>query len=813
MIRNYFKTAWRNLVKNKTYATINILGLTIGLCACMLMATVVLDDLSYDQQWSRKNDLFRIVTADTARGLEERNASALANLGTELKNNFPEVEAAASVRTWEHLFRLEKDDEQTLEIAVIQADTNVWNMLDIQVMEGNPQQYVAGQGNLVISESFRKKYFPNENPVGKRIYNVSAFQDEATPFLVTGVMADLPGNTYLRAEALQVIRPKTMELNRQGWGFFDEQLILMKPGTDMVAFAEKANRWYRGFLTEASDAQRARLPVYEFQPITDIYLHSDFAFQRVKGNLNNIYIFSGISLLLLTIAGINFVNLSTANAIRRLRETGVRKVLGAARKQLIGQFLTESLLFFALSGLLAAILYVLALGPLEYFVGHAFTFSLLGNGSVILVLLCAIGSLSLLTGLYPAWVLSGSRTVFALKNQLGTKVFQGTWVRKALVVSQFSIAMLVLIGLITVWRQVQYMAGKDLGYEVSSVLSIPQFATGTNSTALKQEIAQIPGVQQVSLAGWTPTVGKGSMATQVTNPQNPAEKIHVNFMTGDTDFTSVLGFKLLEGRFFDERERNSGFKLDKLFYGEEEERQQHRQHASAILTKSTAALFDVTELGHPVSELSVIPVGIIDDFHSMSLHDPIVPTVIMVEETPTYANILLTVQKGHESQVMNAINKLWKQFHPGKPLEIKRVEEMVLAQYEKESKQQQLFLIFSIMILFLSALGVFGLIVQATNQRIKEIGVRKVLGASVSSIVGLFSTDYIKIVLISALIASPIAWWLINQWLEDFSYRTEIQGWMFVLAWLIALAVALLTVSGQAIKAAVSNPVNSLRNE
>ncbi len=813
MIRNYIKTAWRNINKNRTYAAINILGLTIGLTACMLMATVVLDDLSYDKHWSRKDDLYRILTVDTA-GLMGKSASALANLGNEFKNNFPEVEAVASVRTWENQFRLKKEDDQSIEMQLVQADTNVWKLLDIHILEGHPQEYVAGQANLVISESFRDKHFkPNENPVGKTIYSISGYNDEPSPFLITGVMANLPQNTYLRAEGLQLTRPRTMELNLSPWGFYDEQLMLMKPGTDMAAFTEKANRWYRGYLTEATEAQLQRLPIYQFQPIEKIYLHSDFAFQRVKGNPGNIYIFSGVSILLLTIACINFINLSTAGAIRRMRETGVRKVLGAGRKQLIGQFLTESLLFFVLSGLAASLLYMLALGSLEKFIGHGLTLHLLGSSLTAITLLSSLLLISLLTGVYPAWVLSGEKIIHTLKNQLGTGKYAGTLVRKSLIVSQFGIAILVLIGMATVWRQMQFMQEKSLGYEAAHVLNIPQFAPGSSAGALKHEISRIPGVQQVSLAGWTPTIGTGSMSKHVTNPRNPEEKTEVNFMAGDTDFASVLGFKLLEGRFFDERERNTGFNLQKFFSGNEEDKLHQMQQAKALITKSTAAMFDVTELGHPIKDLDIIPIGIIEDFHTRSLHDPVPLTVVMVDEEPTYANFLIAVAPGQEAAVASAVHQVWKQFHPDKPFQLDHLQSLVDAQYEKEAKQQQLLGLFSSLMLFLAALGVYGMIVHATGQRTKEIGVRKVLGASVTSIVRLFSVDYVQLVLIAALIASPIAWWLMNKWLEDFTYRIDVQWWVFALAGLVALAVALLTVSGQAIRAAVANPVDSLRDE
>ncbi|SEL53607.1 ABC transporter permease [Parapedobacter koreensis] len=797
MLKTHLKTAWRTMVKDKTYATINILGLTIGLCACMLVGTVVLDDLSYDKFWSHKNELYRIITSDTTAGLAGKNPSVYANLGNTFKANFPDVEAAATVYAIERWMRKDKTDETAIQLDAIYADTNIWKLLDIDIIDGTPKHYVAGQNNLVISESFRKKHFSNESPVGKIMYSVSAYSEEATPYLITGVMADLPQNTYLRAEAIQVAMPSSHELSREGWGYYDEQLLLMKPNTDMVAFATKANRWYREFLTEASEDTKKRIPVYEFQPIQEVYLTPYSSYQRVSGNLSNIYIFSVVAGLLLFIACINFVNLSVARAVRRLKETGVRKVLGAGRRQLLIQYLTESLMFFVLSALLASGLYVLSLGPLEVFLGHTLTLKLLGNLSLFLIFLSTILMLSVVTGTYPAWMLSGFNTTNALKNRIGnTTSLAGAWIRHMLVTLQFGVALLVLIGMITVWRQVQYMEKKDVGFDTDRVLNIPQFALGNNRSALKNELEQLAGVQRVSVAAWAPTRGTGHMAKSVEHPNKSGEKVMVSFIAGDTHLPDLLGFRIRDGRLF-----------------ESHDIEDENQPKNALLTASTAKLFGVTELGRPIEELSIIPVGIIDDFHSISLRNPIVPTVVIAEDILQYANILIKVQQGKESQVIKSVNELWQQFHAGKPLNMEWVDDLVKGQYEKETKQGQLFTFFSALTLLLAALGVFGLVVHATEQRVKEIGIRKVLGASVTGIVRMFSLDYVKLVGIALLVASPIAWWAMNKWLEDFAYRIDIQWWVFALAGVVALMIALVTVGVQAIKAALANPIDSLRDE
>ncbi len=806
---NHLKIAWRTLRKDKTYSLINILGLTVGLASCMLVGTVVLDELSYDSFWKERDNLYRILHVETAAGMEGKIASAYVNLGNELKNNFPEVEAAGKVSKANYRFRLEESGQDAVQMNLIQADTNVWDMLDFRVVDGSPENYVAGIGNLVVSESFRDSYFPGESPVGKIIYSISPYQDKARPFMVTGVIADIPSNTYLRADGLQVTLPSSRGLSREGWGFYEEQLILMKPHADMSLFSDKVNRWYRDFITDASEETKKRVPGYEFQPIQEIYLQSDFATQPVKGNRGNVYVFSGIALLLLLIASINFINLSTARAVRRIKETGVRKVLGAERKQLVSQFLTESLLFFVIASVFASSLYALSLVQLERFLGHSLAFNLLDNSRLLLFAIGGNIVLGIIAGLYPAWMVSGYHVGNSLKNRLGKGTGSSVPViRKVLVTTQFAFALLVLIGTVTVWRQMQFIGEKDLGYAPSNILSISFFSTEGRAVSLKQQVNQIAGVKQVSLSGWIPTMGDASMTKQVPHPDYPDQLVAVNYIVGDSDLPEVLGLKLKEGRLFDEREENSGLNAS---FGGDEENPKSDKPAVVVMTTSAAGLLNINALGEYQSILEATPVGIVADFHSISLRDPIKPTVLMASNELNYASMLIKIQEGNEAAVIRDLTILWNRFYPEKPLEYDWLDELVRNQYEKEMMQAQLFSFFSILMLFLAALGIFGLVVHATEQRIKEIGVRRVLGASVGSIVGLFSVDYMKLVGIALLVASPLAWYGMNRWLEEFAYRISLQWWMLIGAGIIAALVALLTVIARVLWTAGINPVNSLR--
>jgi putative ABC transport system permease protein len=809
MWRNYFKIAWRNLIVDKTYSFINIFGLTIGLASCLLVATVVLDEISYDSFWAKKDRLYRILTVETSEGMEGKSESSFTNLAATLQENFLEVEAAGSISKGNYNFRLDEHSTDVIQMNLIQADTNVWEMLDFTILQGAPEHYRPGIGNLVVTQSFVDSHFPNESPVGKEIQLVSPYLSDSRPFLITGIIADIPSNTYLRAEGIQISKPSDTPLSREGWGYFDEQLILVSSQTVIPAFTDKVNKWYKDYITDASEEVKQRVNTYEFQPIEDIYLKSDFASQEVKGNPANVYLFSGVAILLLTIAFINFVNLSSARSIKRFREIGVRKVLGAGRRQLISQFLYESLLFFLIAALLASTLYGLSLVHVEELLGHRLEIKFFENVPLLLGFAICVILLGIMAGVYPALMVAGFPLGNALKNSFDRKgSVSVSIIRKGLVATQFVFAILVLIGTVTVWSQMRFMEDKDLGYDPSHVLSISSFATEGKSAELKQQIEKIAGVEAVSLSNWVPTKGSGSLTKRIENPQDPDQVIPVDYIIGDIDLPKVMGMEIKEGRDFEQRDN-----LQSTLVSVEDSEANDKVSPVILMTQSTAELLGVTELGGAVSNLEETPIGILSDFHSISLRDPIKPTVIMANNEFKYASVLIKVQDGTESQALDAVGAIWKEFYDAKPFKFEWVDDLVKKQYDKEHRQAQLFTIFSGLMLFLASLGVFGLVVHSTEQRVKEIGVRKVLGASAVSIVQMFSIDYLKLVLVSLLIASPIAWYLMNIWLLDFAYKISLQWWMFVGAGFLAGFLALATVSARVLWTAHSNPIHSLRSE
>jgi putative ABC transport system permease protein len=776
MFKNYLKTSWRAITKNKVYSLINILGLTIGLGACMLVATVVIDDLSYDRQWSKGDDLYRIITINKmGDGLYDRWESSLAGLGPKLKNEFPEVKAAAGIFNYKQRLKLNENDPNGMEVSILHADTSIWKMLDFKVLDGNPQKYVEGTRNIVISESFRKKFFSRENPLGKIIYDVPTYSEKATPYLITGVIKDIPSNTVFRSEVIMLNQPRTEDLYKSQGGTLSPNYILMKPGVNMASFTQKINKWYAGYVKDKNPFQ------FEFQPVKDIYLHSDFAqSQEVRGSSQNIYILSGVALLLLIIACFNFINLSTARAIERLRETGVRKILGADRRQLIAQFLTESVLFFIISSFFATILYQLSLHPVEKYLGHALAQTFLSKNYLLISSYCIILLISLFAGIYPAWIMSGFKPAATLKGKLFSGNSAGqNFVRKSLVVLQFSISIIVLVALIIVKQQVYFMKNKDIGFNKNNLLSIGHVSWDGKGQSFKNELLSQQGVVNASITGWLPTEEAGSMSTRMDDPLHPGNKITVWFINGDLDLAETLGLHLKSGRFLDKTFSEDTMSQDSLMRMDSAKYVFASKHQSSVITSYAAKALNVNALNIPIQHGETTPVGIVDDFNNESLKVPIKPTIITADNTLNYGGMLIRVKPGSERQVTTAINKLWRQFYPNKLLDIKYVDDMLAEQYKSESKLQQLFAFFGGLSMFLAVLGIFGLVVQATEQRVKEIGIRKVLGASIQSIIGLFSIDFFKLIVIAILIASPIAWLLMNKWLMDFAYRIHINWWVF----------------------------------
>ncbi|MCE7039015.1 ABC transporter permease [Dyadobacter sp. CY312] len=809
MLANYFKIGSRVLLKNKGYSFIHLVGLSIGLWACMMVATVVIDSLSYDKHWARSKDIYRIITIDKrGEGLFERNASSMTSLPPELKKNYPEVEAYAALSLGTVHLNLSKGEINGIKTNVLHMDTTAWEMLDVKILSGNPRQIQWGSSNIVISETFRDRFFKGKNPVGTIVYDTPKYGGQSNPYLISGVMEDLPYNSHLRADIIWLHKNRVEPFELDGMVGYSQNYILMKPGTDMSSFSARVNNWF------AEISKGPFKHTFEFQPMQEIYLHSDFAQgQDIRGNARTIYIFAGVALMLLFIACVNFVNLSTAKGFSRLKETGVRRILSGSRSQLMTQILTETILIFGVSLIAAIVIYYFSIQSVETFLGHKLVQTFTSNIPMAAYGFCAILLTCLLTGFYPAWMISGLKPSDTIRGVLSSSTIRQNWLRKGLVVTQFSISIIVLLVTIVVRQQLSYMENKDLGYNQNNLLTIGNVSWEGKSDAFKSELSRIPGVVSASVTQWLPTEGGGFMTRDVEDPANSKNKLKVWYISGDVDLPKTLGLKLRKGRLFDSKYGSDAPNADSLRDANRQKYEEETMHQASLLTESAAKILRVNELGQVVKNANTVPVGIVGNFNNESLYEPIKPTIIIAQRSAEYGSMLIRTEPGAQANVTNAIQKLWKQFYTAKLLEIDSVEDLLAKQYESESRLQQLFVFFSSLTMFLSALGIFGLVVQAAEQRAKEVGVRKVLGASVAGIVALLSRDFVKLVGLAIVIASPIAWFGINKWLNNYPYRTEVNWWIFILAGLTSIFITLITVSFQAIKSALTNPINSLRNE
>jgi len=594
-----------------------------------------------------------------------------------------------------------------------------------------------------------------------------------------------------------------------GSGMYTQQYLLLKPGTSIQNFKTKANRWYKKITTAAFASNQSN----DFQPITDIYLHSDFdGSSEVKGNIRDVYIFSGVAILLLLIACINFINLTTARAIKRVREVGIRKVLGAGKKELVVQFLFESLLFFFISFVLSIVFYQFFTKPLETYLGHNLTLNLANNIALLGVTSLVVLLVSLFTGLYPAWLISRPKAVVVLKGKLSAKT-DPNLLRKSLVVMQFTIAIIILVVTLVVQLQLRFIDHKDLGFDKNNLISIDQSNFGTKGASFKQEILKIAGVESASISTWVPSVGAGYMSKMVDDPNHKGSKVEVNYISGDMDLAKTLKLQLQDGRYLDASFASDAVNLDSLMEHDTKKLFQLAHQQSYLTTAYTAKFFGIQNFKDSIKNLWGIPVGIVKDFNNESLHAPLKPCIIQASTTVNFGSMLIRVKPNAQKQILAAIYKQWQQFFPDKILKTDWVSDLLDAQYRSEHKLQQLFTFFTLLIVFLACLGLFGLATFTAEQRVKEIGIRKVLGASVAQITTLLSKDFVVLVILALVIASPIAFFTMQKWLQDFAYRIQISWWVFALAGTLSVLIALITISFQAIKAALANPVKSLRSE
>jgi putative ABC transport system permease protein len=786
--------AWRSLLRNGFYSAIDIFGLTIGLTACLLVTTVIIDELSYDKQWSKADRLYRILTVNkVGEGLYNQNNHSFSGLAPALKKNFPEVEDYAFITPTELRFQIGDKKNEGLLTDILMADTGIFHLLDIRTIQGTPEVYREGYLNLILTKSFADRFFHGQDVVGKTVYDKATYEEKPTQYLITGVINDLPANSHLRAEVLLVSPREKEELSPKQGGTLSDHYLLMRQGTDMQEFTKKVNSWYKSFVTIANPFDHA------FQRMTKIYLDSPFASnQKVRGDRQRIIIFSAVAALLLIIACINFINLSTARAASRMGDISIRKLLGAERRHIIKRVLIETFLFFGSATMLVIVLYALSLSPVETFLGHSLGKTVFSDPVLSASVVGALIVAALISGSYPALLISGFRPAGVLKGSLmSNRSYGQSFMRQALVIVQFSLCICVLIVMIVVHQQLRYMEKADIGFNKHNLINIGFISWDGKGEFFKNELNRIPGVMSTSRCMWTPSRGPGSMASEIADPTRPGNFITLWHLAGDVNFAQTLGLKLREGRYL-----SNNFKADVA-----------AENNNCLITATTARMLNVQKLNVPMKMISITPVGIIDDFHNESFREALGPTVVVADTNSNYGAMIVRVKPGSASHVQSAIRQLWAKVFPGKVLELNLVSNLLDSQYREEQKLRQLFSFFGVLTMLLASLGIFGLILHSIQERLKEIAIRKVLGGSVASIAWLLSSRFSKLVAVAIVIAAPVGMWCMTQWLQSFAFRIALDWTVPFIAGASALAIALLTVSWQAVRAALANPVHNLRNE
>ena len=798
MLKNNLKIAWRNIKRNKGYSFLNVSGIAIGLAAFWLIALYVADELSYDRSFTNSEQIFRV--AQHANWDNGKMDIALTSppFAVALKNEFPEVEEAVRINI-EGGDLINYGNKSINQEGIWFAENTFFALFNYPFLYGNGATALINPGTIVITESLAIKIFGDAS---KAINETIALGNQKQPIKITGVIKDLPQNSHLKFSAIRSFALE--DLRSENWNAaFLYTYLLLKKGTDPDSFANKL------LLFEKDLANRMNFSDFkiELQALTAIHLHSHLDYElSANGNAGLVYLFIVIGLLVLLIAVINYMNLSTARATMRVKEIGIRKVVGSEIKHLVGLFLSEAILVTFIASLLACFIVQLTLPVFNQFAEKDLTLLHFGAFKTIGAIVLFTVLTGVLCGSYPALFLSRLKMIPSLKGQIsnmGTSIF----LRKSLVVVQFVITVCLISGSYIIYRQMQFVSQKDLGFDKTQVLisHIDDVKVRSKIPALKATLLQSPMVESVATAGnplGTNYLGKFSFFFEVNGKMQTTATM-ANFLYIDEDFLPTNGMALLQGRNF-----SPDMPTDK--------------EGTVIINETLMNSLGYTDaIGKKInyksgndSLVNRQVIGVIKDFHSTSLQHKIEPMVLLMPPNDRERdNLYIKISKGKAVAGIAFVKSTMEQFDSENQANVHFLNENFNQQYLSQQKQGKLSLVFTILAFIISGLGLLGLVIFVTAQRRKEIGLRKVLGASIISVTLMLSKDFGKLVAIASLIAFPIAWFGMDRWLQDFAYHIEIKWWMFLISGAIAVAIAMTTVSFQAFKAALTNPVNSLRSE
>lgn len=794
MIKNYIKIAFRNLWRHKGFSIINIIGLAIGMTAAFLIFMYVKFELSYDNFNEKSDQIYRIVS-DIKTPTETLNwSSSIAPIGPALQQDYPEIKA--NTRIFGAGFLVQRGDSKLQENNALFAEPSLFKIFSFPVIKGDVDKAFSLPNTVVLTEKAAKKYFGNENPIGQ-----SLILDGKNPASVVAVVKDVPSNSHFKFDMLvsiaTIAKQSKDRLNQ--WGNFGNfTYILLPKGYDANKLQSRMKAFVNRHYT-AADKKQGMDYSFFLEPLKDVYMVSKRGAPE-SGNLYNVRIFSIIAVFILLIACINFINLTTARATERAKEVGIRKVIGAMKQQLTIQFLSESVIICLISFLFSALFSFLLLSLFNQLAGKVISDSIFHNGYLfqLFLIACVIG---LCAGLYPALVLSNFKPVTILKGRF-SKSTKGILLRKGLVVTQFTISIVLIIGTIVVYNQLSFMRNQSLGFQKNQMLTIDfsgDSAIQSRQDIIKNELKKIPNVLGATASGAIPGFGNSVAYSEIQNQAGAMQQMNMNMYDIDYDFIPQFEMKLAAGRIF-----SKSFGTDTT--------------QAIVINEATAKSLGYRNaadaVGRNYSQWGRTGkiIGVLKDFHFQSLQETVKPLNMRINLRGTGA-FTLKIEAKNVPATISAIQSRWRALAPERPFNYVFVDETFNKQYASEVTFGNLFVNFAVLAIFISCLGLLGLASYSTIQRTREIGIRKVLGASVSGIVNMLSQEFLILVLISSLIAFPIAWFTMHSWLQDFAYRISISWWIFVFAGVLALVIAFTTVSFQAIKAALTNPVKSLRSE
>ncbi|SFQ09752.1 ABC transporter permease [Parafilimonas terrae] len=798
-VRHFVRTAWRNLARNKVYSFINITGIAIGLATFWLIALYVGDELSYDHPFTNADRIYRIAQHANWEGGSMNLALNPPPLAPALAEKFPEVEQVVRIDA-EGGGVIKFNKEALKQNDIFFADNSFFKIFDYTFLYGNAASALSQPNSTVITESLAKKIFGDVSGA----YNQTIYFDDSGPVKITGVIKDVPQNSHLQFSGARSMYAIPNDQNTwQNLYMYD--YILLKKGVDVNAFEKKLNAFGMQTIAKEMGIKDYRM---ELQPLTSIHLHSNLQYEfGSNSSITRIYIFIAIGFLILLIALINYMNLSTARSSTRVKEIGIRKVIGSSRGNLVGLFIAEALLVTFIAAFIAVFIVEASMPFFNQVSGKQLDLWRFGTFYTI----AFVGAFALIAGFisgsYPALFLSHFKTIPSLKGQLGN-MQTSALLRKSLVVFQFVIAVFLISGSFIIYKQMQYVNNKDLGFNKAQVLTfhIDDMKVRNEIPALKNALLQSPFIEDVAVAGnaiGDNYLGGHDFAFEkngaMQSSSTMAKQLYV-----DDDFLKTMNIQLLQGRNFSKDMQTDQYGAMLI----NETLMKQLGYTNAIGKKSEFRVNQFADMSHR----NII--GVVKDFHFSSLQHKIEPMVLMLPPAANEQdNLYVKIAKGKIAEGLGYLKKTYTKFDSQNTTDFNFLDEAFAKQYAAEQKQEQLSFVFTMLAFIIACLGLTGLVMFTVSQRIKEIGIRKVLGASVGSVTMMLGKSFMQLVLIATVIAMPVAWFAMHKWLQDFAYRIDIKWWMFLIPGLMAICVALVTVCTQAVKAALANPVKSLRTE